>query len=71
VSAETFQAPPLAVVEDGDACYVVCRDDQLDWLVRFEKDGCFPARRWADAMVVTYNSRREPDGRGIVSAAPR
>jgi len=47
----------LAVREEEDAFLVVRADDPEDWLVRFERDGDFPAREWADNMANVYNRR--------------
>jgi len=47
----------LAVREEGDAFLVVREADPEDWLVRFEKDGGFPAREWAENMTRVYNRR--------------
>ena len=48
---------PLAVDEDAEHCLVTDADDEEDWIVRFDKDGEFPAREWADNMVDVYNAR--------------
>jgi hypothetical protein len=53
---------PLALVEDESAIYVVQEDDPNDWLVRFEKDGSFPAASWAYHMVAVYNDRLSEQG---------
>lgn len=53
---------PLAVVEEESAIYVVQEDDPNDWLVRFEKDGSFPAANWAYHMVAVYNDRLSEQG---------
>jgi len=50
-------AGPLAVVDTEAAIFVVLAEDQQDWLVRFEKDGQFPAAEWAHHMVDVYNDR--------------
>ena len=42
----------LAVREEEGAFLVVRADDPEDWLARFEKDGEFPARAWAENMVL-------------------
>ncbi len=47
----------LAVREEETAFLVVRADDSEDWLARFEKDGDFPAREWAENMVHVYNRR--------------
>lgn len=47
----------LAVREEEGAFLVVRAGDPEDWLVRFEKDGEFPAREWAENMVRVYNRR--------------
>jgi hypothetical protein len=47
----------LAVREEEGAYLVVRADDLEDWLVRFEKNGDFPAREWAENMVSVYNRR--------------
>jgi hypothetical protein len=47
----------LAVREDEGAFLVVRANDQEDWLVRFECDGTFPAREWAENMANVYNRR--------------
>jgi len=52
----------LAVREEEAAFLVVREEDPDDWLARFEKDGYFPAREWAENMAHVYN-RRLADGR--------
>jgi hypothetical protein len=47
----------LAVREEEGAFLVVRADDPEDWLVRFECDGTFPAREWAENMANVYNRR--------------
>ena len=47
----------LAVREEEEAFLVVRVDDPEDWLARFEKDGDFPAREWAENMARVYNRR--------------
>lgn len=47
----------LAVLEEQEAFLVVRVDDPEDWLARFEKDGDFPAREWAENMARVYNRR--------------
>ena len=47
----------LAVREEEGAFLVVRADDPEDWLVRFERDGTFPAREWAENMANVYNRR--------------
>jgi hypothetical protein len=47
----------LAVREEEGAFLVVRADDPEDWLVRFECDGTFPAREWAENMASVYNRR--------------
>jgi len=47
----------LAVREEEAAFLVVREEDQDDWLARFEKDGYFPAREWAENMANVYNRR--------------
>ncbi|HEX6711200.1 MAG TPA: hypothetical protein VF068_12790 [Rubrobacter sp.] len=47
----------LAVREEEGAFFVVQAGDPEDWLARFEKDGEFPAREWAENMVHVYNRR--------------
>ena len=47
----------LAVREEEGAFFVVRADDPEDWLVRFESDGTFPAREWAENMASVYNRR--------------
>ena len=47
----------LAVREEEGAFFVVRADDPEDWLVRFESDGTFPAREWAENMANVYNRR--------------
>jgi len=49
----------LAVVEEPDRFLVVREDDPSDWLCAFARDGDFPAERWAQNMVSTYNERLE------------
>ena len=49
----------LAVVEEEDRVLVVAEGDPGDWLCAFAKTGGFPARRWAEQMVGTYNARFE------------
>jgi hypothetical protein len=55
----------LALVEEDDRVLVVVESDPGDWLCAFEKTGGFPARRWAEQMVGTYNARLE-----LVNAGP-
>jgi hypothetical protein len=45
----------LTVREEEGAFLVVRADDPEDWLARFERDGTFPAREWAENMVNVYN----------------
>lgn len=47
----------LAVREEETAFLVIRADDPEDWLVRFEKEGGFPAREWAENMVYLFNKR--------------
>jgi hypothetical protein len=47
----------LVVVEEADRVLVARAEDPSDWLCAFAKTGDFPARRWADDMVRTYNAR--------------
>jgi hypothetical protein len=47
----------LAIREERTAFLVVREEDPDDWLVRFDKDGGFPAREWAENMVRVYNRR--------------
>jgi hypothetical protein len=47
----------LAVREDEGAFLVVREKAPEDWLARFERDGDFPAREWAENMVRVYNRR--------------
>lgn len=47
----------LAVREEEAAFLVVRAADPEDWLARFERDGDFPAREWAENMVSVYNRR--------------
>jgi hypothetical protein len=47
----------LAVREEEGAFLVVRADDPEDWLARFERDGAFPAREWAENMAHVYNRR--------------
>ena len=47
----------LAVREEVAAFLVVREEDPDDWLARFEKDGDFPAREWAENMAHVYNRR--------------
>jgi hypothetical protein len=49
----------LAIVEEDDRVLVVVEGDPGDWLCAFAKTGGFPARRWAEQMVGTYNARFE------------
>lgn len=64
-------AGPLAVVDTEAAIFVVLEEDRQDWLVRFEKDGQFPAAEWAHHMVDVYNDRlRHGDARGRWQARP-
>ena len=49
----------LAVREERAAFVVVREEDPDDWLVRFDKDGGFPAREWAENMVRVFNRRLE------------
>ncbi len=54
----------LAVREERGAFLLVREGDPDDWLVRFDKDGGFPAREWAENMVRVFNRRlrRRSDG---------
>ena len=54
----------LSVREEETAFLVVREEDPNDWLARFEKDGDFPAREWAENMANVYNRRltRRPTG---------
>jgi hypothetical protein len=47
----------LAVREGEGAFLVVRAGDPEDWLARFDKDGDFPAREWAENMANVYNRR--------------
>jgi TRAP-type C4-dicarboxylate transport system substrate-binding protein len=47
----------LSVREEETAFLVVREEDPNDWLARFEKDGDFPAREWAENMANVYNRR--------------
>ena len=47
----------LAVREEVAAFLVVSEEDPDDWLARFERDGDFPAREWAENMANIYNRR--------------
>jgi len=49
----------LAVREERAAFLVVREEDPDDWLARFDKDGGFPAREWAENMVRVFNRRLE------------
>jgi catechol 2,3-dioxygenase-like lactoylglutathione lyase family enzyme len=53
---------PLVVVEEADRVLVAPADDRADWLCAFAKADGFPARRWAQDMVRTYNARLESEG---------
>jgi hypothetical protein len=54
----------LSVREEETAFLVVWEDDPDDWLARFEKDGEFPAREWAENMADVYNRRLAPRSTG-------
>jgi hypothetical protein len=54
----------LSVREEETAFLVVREDDPDDWLARFEKDGEFPAREWAENMADVYNRRLAPRSTG-------
>ncbi len=45
----------LAFREEETAFLVVREADPDDWLARFDKDGGFPAREWAENMVRVFN----------------
>jgi hypothetical protein len=47
----------LSVREEETAFLVIWEEDPEDWLARFEKDGVFPAREWAENMANIYNRR--------------
>lgn len=47
----------LSVREEEGAFFVVRDGDSEDWLARFDKDGRFPAREWAENMANVYNRR--------------
>ncbi len=47
----------LSVREEETAFLVVWEESPDDWLARFEKDGDFPAREWAENMADVYNRR--------------
>jgi hypothetical protein len=47
----------LAVREEDEAFLVVREEDPDDWLARFDKEGGFPAREWAENMASIYNRR--------------
>ncbi len=49
----------LAFREEETAFLVVREADPDDWLARFDKDGGFPAREWAENMVLVLNRRLE------------
>jgi hypothetical protein len=54
---EEAMAGRLAVREEEEAFLVVRAGDPEDWLARFDKDGDFPAREWAENMANVYNRR--------------
>jgi len=54
---EEAMAGRLAVREEEGAFLVVRAGDPEDWLARFDKDGNFPAREWAENMANVYNRR--------------
>jgi hypothetical protein len=45
----------LAVREERAAFLVVRERDPYDWLVRFDLEKVFPARKWAENMVQVFN----------------
>lgn len=47
----------LAVREGESEYFVVWAGDPDDWIACFEKDAGFPAREWAENMVLVYNRR--------------
>ena len=47
----------LCVREEETVFLVVWEESPGDWLARFEKDGDFPAREWAENMANIYNRR--------------
>ena len=51
----------LSVREEETAFLVVWEEDPEDWLARFEKEGDFPAREWAENMADVYNRRRSTE----------
>ncbi len=59
LSAEPQVDGRLAFREEETAFLVVREADPDDWLVRFDKDGDFPAREWAENMVRVFNRRLE------------
>jgi hypothetical protein len=48
---------PLVVIEEPERVLVAPAADPADWLCAFAKAEGFPARRWAEDMVRTYNAR--------------
>lgn len=49
----------LVVVEEADRVLVAREDDPTDWVCAFARTEDFPARRWAEDMVRTWNARVE------------
>ena len=54
----------LAVREERAAFLVVRERDPDDWLVRFDKENGFPARKWAENMVRVFNRRLQSRSAG-------
>ena len=52
---------PLIVLETDEAFIVVREADPDDWIARFDKGTLFPAREWAERMVMQYNARRSDE----------
>ena len=54
----------LAVREERAAFLVVRERDPYDWLVRFDKENGFPARKWAENMIHVFNRRLQSRSTG-------
>ena len=45
----------LTLIETKEAYLVVFDNNPDDWVARFSKSQGFPAREWAERMVMLYN----------------
>ena len=51
------QLTPLTIHESAEFVRVAFNNDPDDWITEYRKDGNFPARRWAERMVMLHAQR--------------